>query len=76
MTVTGSVRCRSSHCGRTIFLAPEDWVALEEDLSPWDGVRVRCPDCGLTFVYSADDLVEPDEGLLLAVDSQPSGQPV
>ena len=61
MNGTGAVRCRSPRCRSLIYLSPEDWVALEPDLSPWDGIRLRCPDCGLTFTYGSDDLVEPVE---------------
>lgn len=56
MSATGTVRCKSLRCGKPIFLSPEDWIALDPTFSDWEGVRVRCPDCGLTFIYTPGDL--------------------
>ncbi len=57
---SGAVHCLSPRCGKMFYLSAEDWLALDPVLGNPNGVRLRCPDCALTFTYHSGDLVETE----------------
>lgn len=60
MVGSGAVQCQSPACGKLFGLSPEQWDALDPVLGAGIGVLLRCPECGDSFLYHFDDLMESE----------------
>ncbi len=60
MVGSGAVQCQSPSCGKLFYLSPEEWIALDPVYGEHDGIVLRCPECGFTFTYHSDSLVESE----------------